>query len=123
MALTKPCNRCGETKPMDDFARSGHRQDGRAKRCRICSNAYSRSRTAANNAKGLTARGDIPAAILPRRVIGRTGPEDRPIQYAEMQRRWEAKAAGVWFGPNTNVGFDLSFSAHSNTGCESQRRA
>lgn len=91
MALTKPCNRCGETKPMDAFARCSSRSDGRQKRCRECGNAYDRERTKRLNAQGLTQRGKVRVGKY------RTGPEDRPFRYGEMQRRWAARAGDVWF--------------------------
>lgn len=95
MALTKACNRCGETKPMDAFARCSSRSDGRQKRCRECGNAYDRERTKRLNAQGLTQHGTV------KNGPGRTGPEDRPISYIANERRWQERVGGtggVWYG-------------------------
>lgn len=36
----KPCTRCGETKPLDEFNRNKRKKDGRDPNCKACAKAY-----------------------------------------------------------------------------------
>lgn len=44
----KPCTRCGETKPRDEFYKSRSAKDGLGSRCRACQAAYVKEWRAAN---------------------------------------------------------------------------
>jgi len=45
----KTCTKCGETKPLADFAKHPHTRDRRAGSCRACNKAYDAARYAAND--------------------------------------------------------------------------
>lgn len=45
---SKPCTKCGEIKPLDDFHRHHARPDGRVAQCKACKNAADRERRAAS---------------------------------------------------------------------------
>jgi len=44
----KTCNRCGQTKPLDSFAKDKTRRDGRRYDCKECARAYARNWYSAN---------------------------------------------------------------------------
>lgn len=44
----KPCRKCGETKPLEDFVKDKRCKDGRTARCKACSNADQRRRHVEN---------------------------------------------------------------------------
>ena len=42
----KPCTKCQETKPLEEFGAAGHRKDGRRSDCKACQAAAARERRA-----------------------------------------------------------------------------
>ena len=43
LPLWKPCSKCGETKPLDQFALDKRKKNGRAAACKTCHNAQNRT--------------------------------------------------------------------------------
>lgn len=54
--LTRTCNKCGETKPLNEFRKNHTCLHGREPVCRECRNEASRQKTAAARAKRLAAK-------------------------------------------------------------------
>lgn len=61
MATRKACSRCGEVKPLDEFALNRHRADGHQSYCKPCGRAmrrasYAKDPTATRRANQARAR-------------------------------------------------------------------
>lgn len=48
----KTCTKCGEEKPLDDYARDGRASDGRTSSCKACHSVAARKKYAANQENG-----------------------------------------------------------------------
>ena len=83
----KKCNRCGETKSLNQYYRMSGSKDGYANRCKYCENEYQRSyrkTTRRNNKK-------LPELQKRPEIIGLNRPEvngGKPLLVKYTERPW-----------------------------------
>ncbi|CAL9496492.1 HNH endonuclease [Streptomyces sp. enrichment culture] len=103
MSAEKACTRCGDVKPLDEFARDRRRRDGRHPWCRECCRTAVRTRRAARRAAGQCREADCPNQPEPGRTM--CAPCAEADAARDRARRAADKANGVcmWSGCRATV--------------------